>query len=148
MNEVGTSPRRGGGYGRVTGHQEYLADIRVADMLHSKLVTIDCARARIISIDASAAEKLPGVQFVMTPDDLPKPMIRFGPQFQDRPILADGEVKYHGEPVAAVVAETRRRSRCPCCRRRIREAGRWRLQRHRRSCPGCTAGARPGAASW
>ena len=101
MNEVGTSPRRGGGYGRVTGHQEYLADIRVADMLHSKLVTIDCARARIISIDASAAEKLPGVQFVMTPDDLPKPMIRFGPQFQDR------EVKYHGEPVAAVVAETR-----------------------------------------
>ena len=107
MNEVGTSPRRGGGYGRVTGHQEYLADIRVADMLHSKLVTIDCARARIISIDASAAEKLPGVQFVMTPDDLPKPMIRFGPQFQDRPILADGEVKYHGEPVAAVVAETR-----------------------------------------
>ena len=107
MNEIGTSPRRGGGYGRVTGHQEYLADIRVPDMLHAKLVTINVARARIINIDTAAAEQIPGVVFVMTPDDLPKPMIRFGPQFQDRPILADGEVKYHGEPVAAVVAETR-----------------------------------------
>ncbi len=107
MSEVGASPRRGGGYGRVTGHQEYLADVRVPDMLHAKLVTLDCALARIISIDKTEAEKVPGVQFVMTPDDLPKPMIRFGPQFQDRPILADGEVKYHGEPVAAVVAETR-----------------------------------------
>ena len=107
MNEVGTSPRRGGGYGRVTGHQEYLADIKLPDMLHAKLVTINEARARIVSIDTSAAEEVPGVAFVMTPDDLPKPMIRFGPQFQDRPVLADGEVKYHGEPVAAVVAETR-----------------------------------------
>ena len=107
MNEVGASPRRGGGYGRVTGHQEYLADIHLPDMLHAKLVTISVARARIINIDTTAAEQVPGVVFVMTPDDLPKPMIRFGPQFQDRPVLADGEVKYHGEPVAAVVAETR-----------------------------------------
>ncbi len=107
MNEIGASQRRGGGYGRVTGHQEYLADITVADMLHAKLVTINAARARIISIDTTAAEAIPGVSFVMTPDDLPKPMVRFGPQFQDRPLIADGEVKYHGEPVAAVVAETR-----------------------------------------
>ncbi len=107
MNEIGASERRGGGYGRVTGHQEYLADITVADMLHAKLVTINAARARIISIDTTAAEAIPGVSFVMTPDDLPKPMVRFGPQFQDRPLIADGEVKYHGEPVAAVVAETR-----------------------------------------
>ncbi len=107
MNEVGTSPRRGGGYGRVTGHQEYLADIKLPDMLHAKLVTISVARARIVGIDTTAAEEIEGVAFVMTPDDLPKPMIRFGPQFQDRPVLADGEVKYHGEPVAAVVAETR-----------------------------------------
>ncbi|NNC40860.1 MAG: xanthine dehydrogenase family protein molybdopterin-binding subunit [Acidimicrobiia bacterium] len=107
MNEVGTSPRRGGGYGRVTGHQEYLADIKLPDTLHAKLVTINVARARIVSIDSSAAEQVPGVAFVMTADDLPKPMIRFGPQFQDRPVLADGEVKYHAEPVAAVVAETR-----------------------------------------
>lgn len=104
---IGTSPRRSGGYGRVTGSQEYLADIQVRDALHVKLVTLDCARARIISIDASVAEKVPGVRLVMTAADLPHPVPRFGPQFQDRPILAVGETKYHGEPVAAVAAETK-----------------------------------------
>ena len=43
---------------------------------------------------------------MFTPEDLPSPMPRFGPQFRDRPLLATGETKYHGEPVAAVVAET------------------------------------------
>jgi CO/xanthine dehydrogenase Mo-binding subunit len=43
----------------------------------------------------------------MTPDELPSPMPRFGPQLRDRPVLATGETKYHGEPVAAVAAETR-----------------------------------------
>lgn len=107
MSSVGGSPRRGGGLGRVTGHLEYLADIKLPDALHVKLVTLDCARARILSIDTAEAEKVPGVAFVMTPEDLPKPMPRFGPQFQDRPILADGETKYHGEPVAAVAADTK-----------------------------------------
>jgi CO/xanthine dehydrogenase Mo-binding subunit len=107
MHNVGASARRGGGYGRVTGHQEYLADIKLNDVLHVKLVTLDVARARIVSIDTSEAEQVPGVAFVMVPDDLPKPMKRFGPIFQDRPVLADGETKYHGEPVAAVAAETK-----------------------------------------
>jgi CO/xanthine dehydrogenase Mo-binding subunit len=107
MHNVGASPRRGGGYGRVTGHQEYLADIKLNDVLHVKLVTLDVARARILSIDTSDAEQVPGVAFVFTPDDLPKPMPRFGPIFQDRPVLAEGEIKYHGEPVAAVAADTK-----------------------------------------
>ena len=107
MLNVGASQRRGGGYGRVTGHQEYVADIKINDVLHVKLITLDVARARILSIDASEAEQVPGVAFVFTPDDLPKPMPRFGPQFQDRPVLADGETKYHGEPVAAIAAETK-----------------------------------------
>ena len=104
---VGASPHRFGGYGRVTGLQQYLADIHLPDVLHVKLVTIDCARARIISIDTSAAERVDGVRLVMTASDLPQPVPRFGPQFQDRPLLADGETKYHGEPVAAVAAETK-----------------------------------------
>lgn len=107
MKNVGASPRRSGGYGRVTGHIEYLADIKLHDVLHAQLITLDCTRARIKSIDVTEAEKVPGVHFVMTPDDLPKPMPRFGPTFQDRPVLADGETKYHGEPVAAVAAETK-----------------------------------------
>ena len=107
MHNVGESPRRGGGYGRVTGHQEYMADVKVHDALQVKLITLPVARARILSIDTTEAEQVPGCVFVMTPNDLPQPMIRFGPQFQDRPILADGETKYHGEPVAAVAAETK-----------------------------------------
>jgi CO/xanthine dehydrogenase Mo-binding subunit len=104
---VGSGAQRVGGVGRVTGAQQYVADIPMAETLHAKLVTLDCARARIISIDSSAAEQVPGVVFVMKPEDLPQPIPRFGPQYQDRPVMADGETKYHGEVVAAVVAETK-----------------------------------------
>jgi CO/xanthine dehydrogenase Mo-binding subunit len=104
---IGTSPNRVGGVGRVTGLQVYLADLRLPGVLEAKLVTLDCAHARIISIDASAAREVPGVRLVMTAADVPQPVPRFGPQFQDRPVIADGETKYHGEPVALVAAETR-----------------------------------------
>jgi CO/xanthine dehydrogenase Mo-binding subunit len=104
---VGTSPNRVGGFGRVSGLQEYVADIRIPDVLEAKLVTVDCARARIISIDTSEAEQVPGVRLVMTAADLPQPMPRFGPQLEDRPIIAVGETKYHGDPVAIVAAENK-----------------------------------------
>ena len=103
---IGDSPPRVGGPERVRGTLEYVADIRFGDALHVKLVTLDVARARIDSIDTSQAESVDGVVSVLTPEDLPNPMPRFGPQFHDRPLLAIGETKYHGEPVAAVVAET------------------------------------------
>jgi len=103
---VGGSPARVGGFDRVTGRQAYVADIRLEDVLQAKLVTIDCARARIVSIDTSAAVAVPGVRLVMTAADLPQPIPRFGPQWQDRPVLAVGETHYHGEPVALVAAET------------------------------------------
>ena len=106
-NGIGASPARVGGIGRVTGSQQYVADIRLQEVLHVKLVTLDCARARIVSIDTSAALQVPGVRLVMTPGELPQPVPRFGPQFGDRPVLAVGETKYHGEPVAAVAAETK-----------------------------------------
>ncbi len=104
---VGGSPNRVGGIDRVTGAQQYLADLRVADALHARLVTVDCAHARIRGVDPSPALALPGVRLVMTADDLPQPVPRFGPQREDRPVLATGEVKYHGDPVALVVADTR-----------------------------------------
>lgn len=103
---VGTSPRRKGGPERVTGIQKYVADIHHHGALHVKLVTVDSPRARILSIDAERACQSPGVAMVLTPDDLPRPMPRYGPQFRDRPVLAVGETRYHGEPVAAVAAET------------------------------------------
>ena len=103
---VGASAPRVGGLERVTGRQEYVADIPHADALRVKLVTVDAARARLKAIDTSSARALPGVRLVMTAEDLPHPMPRFGPQRRDRPVLADRETKYHGEPVAAVAAET------------------------------------------
>ncbi|MFH1330767.1 MAG: xanthine dehydrogenase family protein molybdopterin-binding subunit [Actinomycetota bacterium] len=106
-HSIGSSPPRIGGLGRVTGRQEYLADIKLADVLQVKLVTIDCARARIVSIDTSAALEVPGVRLVMTAADLPQPVPRFGPHADDRPVLAVGQANYHGEPIAAVAAETK-----------------------------------------
>ena len=49
----------------------------------------------------------PACDLIMTAADLPQPVPRFGPQTSDRPILAVGETKYHGEPVALVAAETK-----------------------------------------
>ena len=104
---VGGSPRRVGGQDRVTGLQRYVADIHLPDELHASLVTLPCARARIVSIDATAAQRVPGVRLIVSAADLPQPTPRFGPQFQDRPVIAVDETKYHGEPVAAVAADSR-----------------------------------------
>lgn len=104
---VGDAPRRVGGEARVTGRQQYVADIHLAHELHVKLVTLPVARAQIGGIDTSAALAVPGVRFVVTAADLPQPVPRFGPQFRDRPIIATGETKFHGDPVAAVAAETK-----------------------------------------
>jgi CO/xanthine dehydrogenase Mo-binding subunit len=105
-DQVGASVRRVGSYERVTGQQEFVGDIRLDGMLHVKLITVDCAHARIQRIDTEQARALPGVRDVVSAADLPNPMPRFGPVYQDRPVLALGETRFHGEPVAAVVAET------------------------------------------
>ena len=103
---IGKSHLRIGGRDRVTGAQRYLADIHVDNVLHVKLVYLKVARARIISIETAAAGRVPGVRCIMTAADFPDPMPRFGPAFVDRPILAVGETKFFGEPIAAVAAET------------------------------------------
>jgi CO/xanthine dehydrogenase Mo-binding subunit len=104
---IGASVPRVGGEPRVTGEQRYVADIHLPNELHVKLVTIPVAHARIRAIDTSAALVVPGVRGVFSAADLPSPMPRFGPQFNDRPIIASDEVKYYGDPVAAVAAETK-----------------------------------------
>jgi CO/xanthine dehydrogenase Mo-binding subunit len=106
-DRVGVSERRLGGVARVTGSQQFVGDIGIERMLHVKLVHIDCARARIVSIDTARAAEVPGVHCVMTAADLPQSMPRFGPVYEDRPILAVAETKYHGQPVAAVAAESK-----------------------------------------
>lgn len=103
---IGRSIRRVGGYERVTGSQRYTADIHLDHELHVKLVHLDCARARIIAIDTTEAERVEGVRCILTAADLPVPTPRYGPVSIDRPVLAVGETKFFGEPVAAVAADT------------------------------------------
>ena len=104
---IGRSERRIGGTERVNGAQRYVADIALEGVQHVRLVHLDVARARIDRIDTAAAERVPGVIAVVTAQQLPQPVPRFGPGYADRPLLAVDETTYHGEPVAAVVAETR-----------------------------------------
>ncbi len=104
---IGQPVLRGGGEPRVTGDQLYVADIHLPGELHAKLVTLPVAHARIRGIDASAALAVPGCRMVFSASDMPDPMPRFGPQFTDRPVIATGEAKYHGDPVAIVAADTR-----------------------------------------
>src|SRR6185312_6939069 len=103
---IGCSVARVGGVDRVTGAQQFTADILLEGVLQVKLVSLPCARARILSVDTDLALEVEGVVCVMTAANLPHPMPRCGPNFRDRPILATGETKYFGEPVAAVAAET------------------------------------------
>ena len=106
MDIVGKPINRAGGKERVLGTQVYVGDIKLPNMLHVKLVTLDCAHARIISIDTSGAEKIKGVHGVYSAKDIPNPVPRFGPKYNDRPLLALDTTQYHGEPVAMVIAGT------------------------------------------
>ena len=106
MNYIGSSIKREGIEDRVTGKLKFAADMKFENLLHAKLVRIDCAHARIISIDTTEAYKIQGVRFIFTEEDFPNPMPRFGPFVQDQPIIAAGEVNFYGEPVAVVVAES------------------------------------------
>ena len=106
VHTIGESYERVGGRERVTGAQRYAADLSFDHVLHVKLVHLPCARAAIRQIETHRAAGVPGVACVLTAADLPQPVARYGPAFADRPILATGETKFFGEPVAAVVAET------------------------------------------
>lgn len=105
---VGRDINRVGGTERITGSYRYVGDIKISNMLHTKLVHLDCGRARIKSVDTTAAYAVPGVRAILTGKELPPDVKRFGPANRDRPILAADETKFHGEPVAIVAADTPR----------------------------------------
>ncbi len=92
------------GLEKITGRARYVADLRLPGMLHARPVLSPYAHAEIVSVDASAARRLPGVVDVFTADDLPT---------RDRAInsrhsavLAKGKVYFRGQPVVVVVAES------------------------------------------
>jgi CO/xanthine dehydrogenase Mo-binding subunit/aerobic-type carbon monoxide dehydrogenase small subunit (CoxS/CutS family) len=102
---VGESTRRVDGIPKVTGAHVYGSDLRADGMLRGVTVRSPHPSARIRSIDVTAAEAADGVHAVLTADDVPgKPT--FGLEYSDQPVLASGVVRYEGEPVALVAAET------------------------------------------
>ncbi|MBI4334630.1 MAG: xanthine dehydrogenase family protein molybdopterin-binding subunit [Chloroflexi bacterium] len=87
---------------KATGQAVYAGDLRLADMLTGKFCRSPYAHARILHIDTSRAEKLPGVKAVVTSKDAPGQ--RIGRWVWDRPVLAEDKVRHTGEAVAAVAA--------------------------------------------
>jgi CO/xanthine dehydrogenase Mo-binding subunit len=100
---VGKSIQRVDALEKVTGHAIYGDDIRFPDLLYGKVLRSPYSHARIKSIDTSEAQKVPGVKAVVTGKDAP---FRGGEAIRDQPFLAVGKVRFAGEAVAAVAAET------------------------------------------
>ena len=95
---------------RVTGVAKYLDDLMVPDALYGKCVTLPCPRARIKKIDTREALRIPGVLAVITAEDFPEGVPRFGAFVMDQPMLAHEETKFEGEALAVVVAKEERQA--------------------------------------
>ncbi len=109
---IGDSPLRPDGTLKVTGEFAYASDLWHDDMVWGVTLRSPHPHARIRSIDITEALKLPGVTAVLTADDVPG-QNAVGLEHSDQPVLADGVVRYQGEPVALVAAdhpETARRA--------------------------------------
>ena len=90
---------------KATGQAKFAGDLRVPGMAFGRLLRSPYAHARIVAIDTSRAEALPGVIAVMTGRNLPSAHANYGHALKDRPILAIDRVRFVGEPVVAVAAE-------------------------------------------
>ena len=88
---------------KVTGRAVYADDMLLPRTLHCKILRSPHPHARIVSIDTSAARRIPGVHAVITGADLP---VKFGilPVTQDERALEHEKVRYVGDPIAAVAA--------------------------------------------
>src|SRR5262245_16889645 len=111
---VGTRPIRHDGVDKVTGRAAYGADFTMPGMLHGAILRSPHAHARIVSIDSSAAEAMPGVKAVLTGKDIPPnsaKLILGGEAALDlhdmgENLLARDKALYHGHAIAAVAATT------------------------------------------
>ncbi|MFI9102589.1 xanthine dehydrogenase family protein molybdopterin-binding subunit [Streptomyces fildesensis] len=109
---LGESTLRPDGTLKVTGEFAYSSDMWHEDMLWGFTLRSPHAHAKILSIDTGEALATSGVYAIMTHDDLPA-FTKYGLEYKDTPVLADGVVRYHGEPIAIIAAdhpETARRA--------------------------------------
>ena len=91
---------------KVRGKARYAANISVPNMLHGCFVRSMHPYARIKRVDVAKARALPGVQCVLTAQDIPEDRLYVGSLVHDTPILAKTVVRHVGEPIVAIAADS------------------------------------------
>lgn len=109
---IGASVRRVEDAALMTGSGCFVDDVQLPRMLHMAVLRSHHAKARVISIDTRTAREIPGVEAVLTGQDIgelnvPAPVAVPGMRIPAHPVLARGSVHAVGVPVAAVVARSR-----------------------------------------
>lgn len=89
---------------KLLGRTKYTVDVGGSEVLHAVLLRAEVASARILNLNIDAARKMPGVKAIVTHEDAPS---LHGIGIADHPIFASDVVRFHGEPIAAIAAETR-----------------------------------------
>ncbi len=123
LKEIGKPTIRQDILGHVTGRTPYYDDHLFDGLLHMRAVRSPHHHAQIRSIDTSVAEQMPGVRRVATAKDVPHnlntllSLINFGRD--DEPLCAHDKVRYMGETVAWVIADTERQARDACAKVRV-----------------------------
>jgi CO/xanthine dehydrogenase Mo-binding subunit len=105
-SQIGRSHPRLDAGEKLRGQAQFAGDLLVPRMLHGRVLRSPTPHARIVSVDTSVAEAIPEVVCILTGRDLADIDPYFGHAIKDRPIVAIDKVRFHGEPVAAVAAET------------------------------------------
>ena len=104
LNVVGTRVPMLDAAEKVKGTAQFTDDLVLSGMLHGKVLRSPLPHAKILNIDTSRAEKLPGVKGVVTGRDIPDRMYGIVPMAKDEHALAREKVRYIGDDVAAVCA--------------------------------------------
>jgi carbon-monoxide dehydrogenase large subunit len=120
LSVIGDAPKRREDARFVTGHGAYLDDLVFDALAHAVVLRSPHAHARLVRIDVAAARAMPGVLAVLIADDVAadglqpmRPTVEANVQtgekfaFAPQPLLAQGKVRFAGEPVALIVADTR-----------------------------------------
>jgi CO/xanthine dehydrogenase Mo-binding subunit/aerobic-type carbon monoxide dehydrogenase small subunit (CoxS/CutS family) len=104
---IGGNAIRSDSLGKVTGKSQYAEDLKTTDMLHIKVVRSEYHHARLLGIDSSRAEKIPGVKRILTWKDVPA-LNGFPDYSVEEPVLTPvGEtLRMKGAPIALIVAES------------------------------------------
>lgn len=94
---------------KVTGQLQYLTDMSLPDMVYGKVLRSAYPYARLLSVDTSEAEAMEGVYAVLTAKDVPG-LNRFGIATPDQPVFCEDVVRYVGDAIAAVAADSPERA--------------------------------------